>query len=52
MCGRVAARTGPQDYVLNFALPNFFFHVATAHDILRHNGLAIGKREYLGYGRE
>jgi hypothetical protein len=40
------------DYVLGFALPNFFFHVATAHDILRHNGLEIGKREYLGFGRE
>ena len=40
------------DYLLNFALPNFYFHVTTAHDILRHNGLAIGKREYLGYGRE
>jgi uncharacterized protein len=41
-----------QDYLLNFALPNFYFHVATAHDILRHNGVAIGKREYLGFGRE
>jgi hypothetical protein len=40
------------DYLLNFALPNFYFHVATAHDILRHNGLPIGKREYLGFGRE
>jgi hypothetical protein len=26
--------------------------VATAHDILRHNGVPIGKREYLGFGRE
>jgi uncharacterized protein len=41
-----------QDYLLNFALPNFYFHVATAHDILRHNGVPIGKREYLGFGRE
>jgi hypothetical protein len=41
-----------QDYLVNFALPNFYFHVATAHDILRHNGVAIGKREYLGFGRE
>ena len=41
-----------QDYLLNFALPNFYFHVATAHDILRHNGVPIGKRDYLGFGRE
>ena len=41
-----------QDYLLNFALPNFYFHVVTAHDILRHNGVPIGKRDYLGFGRE
>lgn len=35
-------------YALQFMLPNFHFHVATAHDILRHNGVAIGKRDYLG----
>ena len=40
------------DYLLNFALPNFYFHVTTAHDILRHNGVPIGKRDYLGFGRE
>lgn len=34
-------------YVLTFALPNFFFHVTTAYDILRHNGVPIGKRDYL-----
>jgi len=37
-----------QGYLLHFALPNFFFHVTTAYDILRHNGVAIGKRDYLG----
>lgn len=37
-----------EDYLLSFALPNFFFHVATTHDILRHNGVGIGKRDYLG----
>lgn len=37
-----------QQYLLTFALPNFFFHVTTAYDILRHQGLAIGKRDYLG----
>ncbi len=35
-------------YVLQFMLPNFFFHLATAHDILRHNGMKIGKKDYLG----
>jgi hypothetical protein len=42
-------------YVLKFLLPNFFFHVATAHDILRHNGVKVGKLDYLGsfdQGRE
>ncbi len=34
-------------YVLTFALPNFFFHVTTAYDILRHAGAPIGKRDYL-----
>lgn len=37
-----------RDYVLGFVLPNFYFHVTTAYNILRHNGLAIGKRDYLG----
>jgi uncharacterized protein len=41
------AMTG-EDYVTQFLLPNFFFHVATAHGILRHLGLNIGKRHYLG----
>ena len=35
-------------YLLGFALPNFYFHVATAYAILRHNGVEIGKRDYLG----
>lgn len=35
-------------YLLSFALPNFFFHIVTAYDILRHNGVALGKRDYLG----
>lgn len=35
-------------YLLGFALPNFFFHITTAYDILRHNGVAIGKLDYLG----
>jgi hypothetical protein len=35
-------------YLLGFALPNFYFHVTTAYDILRHNGVDIGKRDYIG----
>jgi uncharacterized protein len=34
-------------YLLTFALPNFFFHVTTAYDILRAQGLSVGKRDYL-----
>ncbi|MBM0205865.1 DUF1993 domain-containing protein [Micromonospora sp. STR1s_5] len=34
--------------LLAFALPNFFFHVTTAYDILRHEGVPVGKRDYLG----
>lgn len=30
------------------AIPNFFFHVTTAYSILRHNGVEIGKSDYLG----
>ena len=37
-----------KDYLFSFALPNFFFHVTTAYDILRQAGLDIGKRDYLG----
>lgn len=36
------------NYLLGFALPNFYFHVVTAYDILRHNGVEVGKRDYLG----
>jgi len=35
-------------YLLTFALPNFYFHVTTAYNILRHNGVEIGKADYLG----
>lgn len=37
------------EYVLGFALPNFYFHVTTAYDILRHNGVGLGKLDYLGF---
>ena len=35
-------------YLSNSALPNFYFHVTTAYNILRHNGLEIGKGDFLG----
>ena len=35
-------------YLLGFALPNFYFHVTTAYDIPRHNGVEVGKRDYIG----
>lgn len=37
-----------QSYLLTFALPNFFFHITTAYDILRHKGVPVGKSDYLG----
>ena len=37
-----------RDFVTNFVLSNFFFHVTTAYDILRHKGIEIGKMDYLG----
>jgi hypothetical protein len=36
------------DYLLAQALPNFYFHCTTAYAILRHNGVEIGKRDFLG----
>jgi hypothetical protein len=35
-------------YLLGFAYPNFYFHVTTAYNILRHNGVQIGKGDYIG----
>jgi hypothetical protein len=37
-----------QTLLLNFALPNFYFHTTTAYDILRHAGVEIGKRDFMG----
>lgn len=37
-----------QSYLVHFAMPNFYFHATMAYAILRHGGLAIGKRDYLG----
>jgi uncharacterized protein len=35
-------------YLLGFAYPNFYFHVTTAYNILRHNGVEIGKQDFIG----
>lgn len=37
-----------RDYLLSFAIPNFFFHVTTAYALLRHKGVPIGKMDYIG----
>lgn len=37
-----------QAYLLHMALPNFYFHLTTAYAILRHNGIEIGKGDFLG----
>lgn len=39
-----------QDYLQFFVLPNFYFHLTTAYAILRHNGVPLGKMDYLGGG--
>ncbi len=39
---------GAADYLGIFAIPNFYFHLTTSYDILRHNGVPLGKRDYLG----
>jgi len=51
----ISLRAGGQDhafkgrpYLYGYALPNFYFHLVTAYNILRHNGIEIGKRDYLG----
>ncbi len=36
------------DFAINHMIPNFYFHMTTAYAILRHNGLDIGKKDYLG----
>ena len=37
-----------QDYLLSYGIPQFFFHVSTSYAILRHSGIAVGKRDYMG----
>jgi len=51
----IALKAGGQEmsfkglpYLLGYAMPNFYFHLVTAYNILRHNGVEIGKRDYIG----
>jgi hypothetical protein len=51
----ISLKVGPRelrfkgiDYLLGFGLPNFMFHVTTAYGVLRHNGLDVGKQDFLG----
>lgn len=37
-----------EDFLLSFSVPNFYFHATTAYDLLRHRGMPLGKRDYLG----
>jgi hypothetical protein len=41
-------RFNGQAYLLSYGLPQFFFHVTTAYAILRHNGIELGKKDYMG----
>jgi hypothetical protein len=40
------------DYFVQHAVPNFYFHLTTAYAILRHNGVGLGKRDFLGAQRK
>jgi hypothetical protein len=40
-------RMSGRDYLLTFSLPNFYFHLTTAYDILRHNGVPVAKADFL-----
>lgn len=48
MRGREPLKLSGEAYLTNFVLPNFYFHVTTAYALLRHNGVELGKSDYLG----
>ena len=41
-------RFSGESYLFNYGLPHFFFHTTTAYAILRHNGVEVGKKDYIG----
>jgi hypothetical protein len=49
---KVDLKFSGQDYLLKWVLPNVYFHVTTAYNILRHNGVALGKQDFLGSGNK
>jgi uncharacterized protein len=56
---KISLKVGPnelnftgQAYLLNFVLPNLYFHITTAYAILRHNGVPVGKMDFLGNPQE
>ncbi len=46
--GRHTVNFTGQSYLLGFVLPNFYFHMTTAYNLLRHSGLDLGKRDFIG----
>ena len=46
--GQNTVALSAKEYIERFALPNFYFHLTTAYDIMRHNGVVLGKMDYLG----
>lgn len=46
---KLVLETDGAHFLTGWAMPHFYFHVVTAYDILRHNGLEIGKRDYLSH---
>ena len=46
--GKQEYRFKGMQYLLNYAYPNFYFHVTTAYNILRHNGVELGKKDFVG----
>lgn len=45
---KVDLKFNGENYLLKWVLPNVYFHVTTAYNILRHNGVALGKQDFLG----
>jgi hypothetical protein len=46
--GEKAKQWKGQVYLMHYVLPHFYFHATTAYDILRHNGVEIGKKDFIG----
>jgi hypothetical protein len=46
--GAATRRMKGRDFLLHYSLPHFYFHCTTAYDILRHNGVPLAKRDFMG----